>query len=80
MTIQNSRRSLNKEQAKRLLMVLEDNGIEPDECVTVAEAICFVTDLDEAILEEIENEPAIKNASAYTGWLTEKSNQVKRDD
>ena len=49
-------RSLNREQAKRLLMVLRDNGIEPDECATVAEAICYVTDLDESVLQEVENE------------------------
>ena len=50
------KRTLNHEQAKRLLMVLRDNGIEPDECATVAEAVCFVTDLDETILSEVENE------------------------
>ena len=46
-------RSLNRDQAERLLTVLRDNGIEPDECFTVAEAICFVTDLDTTILEEV---------------------------
>lgn len=50
------KRSLSHEQARRLLMVLRDNGIEPDECVTVAEAVCFVTDLDETILREVEDE------------------------
>lgn len=39
-------RPVNQEQAKRLLKELEDNGIEADECETVAEAICFVLDLD----------------------------------
>ena len=39
-------RCINQEQAKRLMKVLEDNGIEADECETVAEAICFVLDLD----------------------------------
>ena len=48
------RRSLSREQAKRMVMVLRDNGIEPDECLTVAEAICYVTDLDTSILEEVE--------------------------
>ena len=47
-------RPLNLEQAKRLLMVLRDNGIEADECLTVAEAVCYVTDLDESILQEVE--------------------------
>ena len=50
------RRTLSREQAMHLLMVLKDNGIEPDECATVAEAVCFVTDLDETILSEVENE------------------------
>lgn len=49
------RRPLNKEQAKRLLMVLRDNGIEADECLTVAEAVCYVTDLDETILLEVKS-------------------------
>ena len=39
-------RPINQEQAKMLMKVLEDNGIEADECETVAEAICFVLDLD----------------------------------
>ena len=39
-------RPINLEQTKRLMKVLEDNGIEADECETVAEAICFVLDLD----------------------------------
>ena len=50
------KRALSRDQAKRLLMVLKDNGIEPDECATVAEAVCFVTDLDETTLSEVENE------------------------
>lgn len=50
------KRALSREQAKRLLMVLRDNGIEPDECATVAEAVCYVTDLDETTLSEVENE------------------------
>ena len=45
-------RPLNRDQVERLLTILRDNGIEPDECFTVAEAICFVTDLDTTILEE----------------------------
>ena len=48
-------RSLNRGQAERLLMVLRDNGIDPDECFTVAEAICFVTDLDTTIFEEVSS-------------------------
>ena len=47
-------RPMSREQANRLLTVLKDNGIEDDECLTVAEAICFVTDLDETILQEVE--------------------------
>lgn len=47
-------RPLSREQANRLLTVLKDNGIEGDECLTVAEAICFVTDLDETKLREVE--------------------------
>lgn len=46
-------RPLNRGQVERLLMVLRDNGIDPDECFTVVEAICFVTDLDTTILEEV---------------------------
>lgn len=46
-------RPLNRAQAERLLTVLRDNGIKPDECITVAEAVCFVTDLDTTILEEV---------------------------
>lgn len=49
-------RSLSREQAGRLLAVLRDNGVEPDECLTVAEAICYVADLDESILKEVANE------------------------
>ena len=48
-------RPLNRGQAERLLMVLRDNGIDPDECFTVAEAICFVTDLDTTIFEEVSS-------------------------
>lgn len=48
------RRPLSREQAEKLMMVLRDNGVEPDECLTVAEAICYVTDLDETILREVE--------------------------
>ena len=44
------RRPLSREQAERLIAVLRDNGIEQDECLTVAEAICYVTDLDGTIL------------------------------
>lgn len=47
-------RPMSREQANRLLTVLKDNGIEDDECLTVAEAICFVTDLDETILQKVE--------------------------
>ena len=50
----NMPRPLSREQANRLLTVLKDNGIEDDECLTVPEAICFVTDLDETILQEVE--------------------------
>ena len=46
-------RPLNRDQVERLLTILRDNGIEPDECFTVAEAICFVTDRDTTILEEV---------------------------
>lgn len=50
----NMPRPLSREQANRLLTVLKDNGIEDDECLTVAEAICYVTGLDETILREVE--------------------------
>ena len=39
-------RPINLEQTKRLMKVLEDNGIETEECEMVAEAICFVLNLD----------------------------------
>jgi len=47
-------RPINQEHARRLMKVLEDNGIEADECETVAEAICFVLDLDASLFQQQE--------------------------
>lgn len=38
-------RNISRDQMARLLTVLRDNGIAPDEAATVAEAICYVLDL-----------------------------------
>ena len=47
-------RDVDIAQGKKLLMILEDNGIEHDECPTVAEAICFALDLSTEWMETVE--------------------------
>ena len=47
-------RTISEEQALKLIEVLADNGVERDECITVAEAICYVLDLDESIVLDLD--------------------------
>lgn len=42
-------RTVTQEQLARLITVLKDNGIDEDEADTVAEAVCFVLDMEAGI-------------------------------
>ena len=53
---------LNKEQLKGALLCLRDNGVDPDECPEVLQALCYIL-LDkeiEPLLELLDEEEDIE--------------------
>lgn len=58
---------INREQIKKALQCLADNGIDKDECPTVLQALCYIL-LDEEI-EDLLLEEDYENKSTFADRL-----------
>ncbi len=63
----NDNRGITNGQYSRLITVLIDNGIEPDESDIVAEAICFVLDVE---LDDDSTNACCKTREERDLWKT----------